>query len=116
MKRIFTLIIAAVTTTALFAGSPVIEGRITDASTGESLTGVKIIVEQTGTQVITDFDGYFRISEMPEGSTVKLSYLSYQTKEVTIDRAEKGFLNIEMESVGAFRTAGEVTASNAPSK
>ncbi len=116
MKRFFLFISIAVFTAQLFAGSPVIEGRITDAVTGESLTGVKVDIPGTDQQVITDFDGYFRIESIPEGSTqVKLSYLSYQTREVELSDKEH-FLNLQMESVGAFRSSTDMTASNQPAE
>ncbi len=113
MKKLFSIIAFVVFTTTLFAGSPVIEGKITDASTGESLTGVKVAVEGSDIQAITDFDGYFIIKGLPEGTkSVKLSYLSYESKEVSINKKEGAFLNLQMESVGAYRAVSIFTAKN----
>jgi|GEM_PF-645971 len=52
-----------------FAGTTgVISGVITDASTGEKLSGVNIIVKGTNLTTVTDANGYFVITNVAPGS------------------------------------------------
>ncbi len=60
----------------------VVKGQITDANTGEAVIGASIVQKGTTNGVITDIDGNFSIS-VPDGSTLEVSSIGYQTVEVT---------------------------------
>jgi hypothetical protein len=77
-----------------------ISGTITDAATGESLVGVKVVLEELNTVVYTDFDGNFEFSEISVGDyTVSTKYVSYNTNDkITIDTKKTKNLQIELKA------------------
>ena len=59
-------------------------GNITDATTGEGLPGVNVIVENTTFGAATDLDGNYIIIGIPPGKyTIVASYISYRDMRVT---------------------------------
>ncbi|NVO21100.1 MAG: carboxypeptidase-like regulatory domain-containing protein [Bacteroidetes bacterium] len=84
MKK-FTLFLFLVLISCItgFAQKGVIIGKVTDASTGESLIGVNIVYGK-GLGVITDIDGNFKL-EIPYGSyTLTVSYVGYVTQSLKV--------------------------------
>ncbi len=56
-----------------------IEGRVTDAETGEFLPGANIFLEGTKIGVASDGNGNFRIENVPFGDyTLKVTYIGYK--------------------------------------
>ena len=60
-----------------------VTGVVKDAKTGEALIGVSVIVtDSDGTQgAVTDIDGKFTLN-VPVGTSLTVSYIGYQSKEV----------------------------------
>ncbi|MDE5612318.1 MAG: SusC/RagA family TonB-linked outer membrane protein, partial [Odoribacter sp.] len=56
-------------------------GVVKDA-TGETIVGASVLVKGTTTGVATDVNGNFSMSGIPEGSTLVISFIGYQTQEV----------------------------------
>ena len=54
-----------------------ITGTIVDSS-GEPVIGASIVVKGTTNGTITDVDGNYSLSNVPENSTVSISYIGYQ--------------------------------------
>lgn len=63
--------------------------------TGKTVTGVvtdnvgpvigaNVLVKGTTNGVITDFDGKFTLSNVPEGAILQISFIGYQTKEIKV--------------------------------
>ena len=89
------LMMLAVTPLPVMANGPTVEsvagmqqgGKVTgvvkDAKTGEALIGVSVIVtDSDGTQgAVTDVDGKFTLN-VPVGTSLTVSYIGYQSKEV----------------------------------
>jgi TonB-dependent starch-binding outer membrane protein SusC len=61
-----------------------ITGRVTDASTGEPLIGVTIMVVGTNTGTTTDADGTFTLSIPDDAQTLRVSYIGYLAQEISI--------------------------------
>jgi TonB-linked SusC/RagA family outer membrane protein len=61
-----------------------ITGQIIDASTGEPLPGVNIIVEGTSIGEITDNEGNYSIKVPSENMVLVFSYVGYTSKSVTL--------------------------------
>jgi len=62
-----------------------ITGTITDATTGEKLIGVNVVVEGTTTGVSSDLNGKFSI-EVPDLNVVlQISYIGYLTKKIPLN-------------------------------
>ncbi len=61
-----------------------ISGTVTDASTGEALPGVNVIIPGTSIGVITNASGNFTI-EVPDASvTLQFSFIGYVTQEMKV--------------------------------
>ena len=71
------------------SGQVLIEGTVSDGSTGETLIGASIIIKGSTTGVQTDFDGNFNleVSEFPV--VLVISFVGYQQKEVEVTNATK---------------------------
>ncbi len=77
-----------------------ISGTITDAATGESLVGVKVVLEELNTVVYTDFDGKFEFDGVNNGVyTLSADYVSYATNEtVSVDTKKVSDLSIALNA------------------
>ncbi len=61
-----------------------LSGKVTDASTGESLPGVNIILKGTYYGAATNLNGEFRINNISTGGyTVEISFIGYKTVQFT---------------------------------
>ncbi len=69
-------------------------GTVTDASTGETLIGVNILVKGTTQGTVTDLDGNFSI-EVTRDTELEISYIGYKTQLIVV--GDLGELNIRME-------------------
>jgi TonB-linked SusC/RagA family outer membrane protein len=58
-----------------------ISGKVTDSS-GGSLPGVSVVVKGTTSGLITDTDGNFTISNIPENAILQFSFVGMKTQEV----------------------------------
>jgi len=86
-------------------GSGSLQGKLTDASTGEPLPFVNIVLQKGGQQVAggaTDFDGKYTIKPIDPGVyDVLVSYVGYNSKKiegVKVNNAKITFLDINLES------------------
>lgn len=77
-----------------------ISGTITDAQTGESLAGVKVVLQELNTVVYTDFDGRFEFSKVAKGTyTVSTDYVSYKTEQsLSVDTSKSSDLSIALKA------------------
>lgn len=69
-----------------------ITGRITD-SNGEPIIGASVIEAGTTNGTITDLDGNFKLNVKP-GTTLKISFVGYQTLEVKATQRMKITLKV----------------------
>jgi hypothetical protein len=63
-----------------------IKGKITDKKTGEALIGASVYIEGTTLGTVADFDGNFKISNIPvTQNKIKLtcSFISYKSKTIS---------------------------------
>jgi len=63
-----------------------VTGVVKDATTGEVLPGVSIIIKGTTLGTETDFDGLYSI-KVDKGATLVFNYLGYQKKEVVVNES-----------------------------
>jgi hypothetical protein len=61
-----------------------ITGTVTDKTTGESLAGVLVKVNETGTVVYSDFEGNFEVSVLPGDYTLTTTLISYETAKINM--------------------------------
>lgn len=62
----------------------VIKGNITDSETAQPLPGVNILIKQTSTLVISDFDGNYEITAPSKQTILTFSYVGFETQEIII--------------------------------
>ena len=72
-----------------------VTGKVTDATTSESLPGVTIQVKGTVTGAISQGDGTYRLSVPESGNTLIFSYVGYKTQEIAING--QSVINVVME-------------------
>jgi len=80
-------------TNSMSAQSSVVEGKITDAA-GLSLPGVNIQEKGTKNGTSTDFEGSFKINVSNSKAILVISYLGFQTQEVSV--AGKSKVNVSL--------------------
>ncbi|TMM55815.1 TonB-dependent receptor [Maribacter algarum] len=72
------------TSFSVFAQEGIVSGTVNDAS-GATLPGVNVVVKNTSTGAITDFDGNYSITIPEGGETLVFSYVGYKTQEIAIN-------------------------------
>ncbi|MDR8394224.1 TonB-dependent receptor [Aliifodinibius sp. S!AR15-10] len=71
---------------ALMAQTGSLSGTVTDSNTGDLMPGANLRIEGTSVGTATSSEGRFNLKGIPAGEQVLLvSYIGYQTKEVTVD-------------------------------
>jgi len=85
-----------------------IEGRVSNASTGESLEGATIMESGTANGTSAGTDGAFSISLISDGYELTVSFVGYQAKTITVTDPEE-FLDISLEE--QVYLSGEVFVS-----
>ena len=69
-----------------------IKGSVYDINQNETLQGATVYIEELGKGVVTDTEGVFRITGIPDGTyTLKVQYIGYQPveKKIRTDRGAK---------------------------
>ncbi len=90
-----------------------VEGRATDAGTGDPLPGVTVQLVGTSMGAATGLDGHYIISNVPAGSyTLKASYIGYRSLSEKIEVKDNGHLtkDLKLEAVGVSTREVVVTA------
>ncbi len=84
----------------ILSQTSLISGKIEDATNGESLIGVNIIVNEiNGLGTATDIDGKFKLQIQPGSYSLKISYIGYNPivkTDVVVLAGKETFLNIKL--------------------
>ena len=99
MKRLLLsgALLASIASTAL---AHTLDGVVKDHKTGEPLIGSVIRVKELpNVNTTTGLDGTFSLHELPSKGryTLVVSYLSYKTKEITVEVSGKGKVEIPLD-------------------
>src|ERR1700712_3691284 len=90
MKRTFTIsglvLLCFLFTNYAFAQNVALKGKVSDATTGESLVGVSVLVKGTTTGTQTDASGAFSLS-VPPNAILQVTYIGYAEQQVTVGTA-----------------------------
>lgn len=68
----------------LLAQTRTVKGEVTDAQNGEALIGATVTVEGEKSGTVTDFDGNFSLQVSSSAKKIKVSYIGYIDKILTI--------------------------------
>ena len=98
MKKIITLLFCFASAITVIAQTQKVTGSVQDAKTGELLIGVSVLEVGTTNGIITDLDGNFTIS-VQSGAKLQLSYVGYQTLELSTKNGDLGLIKMEPEAV-----------------
>lgn len=84
MKKLIVVLNLLLLVSILFAQNSItIKGKVTDVR-NETLPGVSVIISGTTKGVVTDVNGNYLISGIPENSSLKFSCVGMQTQEVKV--------------------------------
>ncbi len=86
MKRtsiLFLLVILQLLAGFAFAQTGTIRGAIYEQATGEPLYGVSVLIKETATGSVTDFEGKFELKIAPGTYSLQFSYISFSAVELT---------------------------------
>lgn len=82
MKNLFLALFSLATTFAI-AQDGIIRGTIIDGGLGETVIGANIAIEGSATGAVTDLDGQFSIEIAPGTYTLNISYIGYQSLNIS---------------------------------
>jgi TonB-linked SusC/RagA family outer membrane protein len=76
-----------------------VTGKVTD-SAGEPLPGVSIVLKGTTTGTITDINGKFSLSNVPENATLQFSFVGMKMQEIPVEGKTTINLTMQDETIG----------------
>ena len=82
------------------AQEAMIRGMVTDSISGEGLPYASLVFKGTTTGTATDLDGHFNLSRPHQTQTLEVSYLGYNTQQITVTPSHQGSLNITLSPIG----------------
>ncbi|MBN1184574.1 MAG: TonB-dependent receptor [Bacteroidales bacterium] len=93
--KVFLILIILGYLPSILAQSINVSGKITDASTGELLPGVNIIINGTTTGTISDINGAYSLEVPLEDAELAFSSIGYITKIIAVNG--HSVINVELE-------------------
>ena len=90
-----------------------LSGIVTDASSGKSVAGANVVVDESDLGAAADEDGKFTIEGVQAGASVTASAIGYDDLTLYADQAE---LNFELTASAVQMSELEVLASRASEK
>lgn len=62
-----------------------VSGKVTSVTDGEGIPGVNIVIKGTTSGTVTDVEGNYKISDLPDEATLVFSAIGYATEEVPVN-------------------------------
>ncbi|WP_339752364.1 TonB-dependent receptor [Algoriphagus aquimarinus] len=95
-QTLLSLLFGLLVTTAVFAQSRTVTGKLVSAEDPEGLIGVSVLVKGTTIGAVSDLDGTYSI-QVPQGSnTLVFSYIGFLSREEVI--GNRSVVNVTMET------------------
>lgn len=94
----------------LMAQTRTIKGEVTDAQNGEALIGATVMVEGEKGGTVTDFDGNFSLQVSSSAKKIKVSYIGYIDKVLSISNNMKVKLESDSKALADVVVIGYGTA------
>ena len=115
MRSILFLLVFFTFSLGSIAQTGKVEGKVTDAGTGASLSGISVSVNGDKAITTTNIEGYFVITaEAGKKYTIKLTSVGYQAKEITdveISAGQVAHIEILLDKVTKTEAGVVVSAS-----
>ena len=104
-----TLAILALAT-AVNATAATLKGRVFSTDNGEALVGAAVVVQGTSKGTVTNFDGYYELTGLPEGEVViTVQYVSFAQQTLTVSFAsDNDVKQLDIEMVPEDREIDEI--------
>lgn len=77
----------------------IINGRVVDAKTGETMPGTNIQISETSYGTSTNETGHYSLALKPGVHVLNVSFIDYENKVIDLVIYEDGELNLEMEKM-----------------
>ena len=94
----------------LMAQTKTIKGEVTDAQNGEALIGATVMVEGEKGGTVTDFDGNFSLQVSSSAKKIKVSYIGYIDKVLSVSDNMKVKLESDSKALADVVVIGYGTA------
>ncbi|MFV0376435.1 MAG: TonB-dependent receptor [Mangrovibacterium sp.] len=76
-----------------------VSGKVTSEK-GEPLPGVTVLLKGTSTGTVTDFDGNYSLSDIPQNATLVFSFVGMQSQEIVPAGQSQINVQLKEESIG----------------
>ena len=84
MNKKLLLILLLLIPVCSFAQTFSVSGTVTEAETEMPMPGVNVLVKNTNTGVVTDFDGNYTIKDLKEGDILVFTYVGFEPQEIPV--------------------------------
>ncbi len=112
MKKIFSLLILALFSFALFAQTGTIKGFVYNITDGEPIMFANVIVDKSTLGASTDVNGFFVINKVPTGKQkLKVQVIGYADTTINVEVLSNKSLNIKIELTPQSQTLETVEIS-----
>lgn len=98
-KKVYAQITSSAPLAVQQPSGKTITGRVTDTY-GESLPGVTVLIKGTSKGTITDVDGNFTLTDVPENATLQFSFVGMKSQEIPIGNQTRFDVMMEEEAIG----------------
>ncbi len=89
MKTIYWMVLCfLLNISVLSAQTMIVQGKVSDAATGELLPGVTVAIKKTNVVTMTNVDGRYTIFAK-KGDLLTFSYLGYKSKDIIVSQASQ---------------------------
>ena len=97
----YSLLILCVLLTLVFSNvqgqETIVQGKVTDAGSGDPIPFVSVIFKNTSIGATTDFDGKFMIKTLKPGDSLVASYVGYLARIKVVKKGIKQVVNFQRE-------------------
>jgi TonB-linked SusC/RagA family outer membrane protein len=76
-----------------------VSGKVTDSS-GATLPGVSVVIKGTTSGVISDMEGKYTLSNVPENAILQFSFVGMKTQEIAVGNQATINVSMEEEAIG----------------
>lgn len=84
-----------------------ISGTVTDSDSGESLSGISVIIKGSSSGTVTDINGFYELDVPDSKTTLVFSYIGYITQEISVGNR----VTIDVKMSPDIQTLSEVVVS-----